>query len=124
MKKANFTAKAAKNFRTIANNEHKGMAQAIRTLKQVWNDRATDLTDAIEACKNDGLTIDDFSPEFILTNLTGTKWVSEDGKTIMTNKKGQMERKSTWTPGAVVDYVRRANAEKIRMENKAEKEAK
>lgn len=124
MKKANFTAKVAKNFRTIANQEHKGMNQAIRTLKQVWNDRATDLTESIEACKNDGLTIDDFSSEYIIKNLAGTKWVSEDGKTIMTNKKGNMERKSTWTPGAVIDYVRRANAERIRRENKAEKESK
>lgn len=122
MKKANFTAKTAKNFRTIANNEHKGMNAAIRSLKQVWDDRATDLTEAIEACKNDGLTIEDFSAAFIIENLTGTKWVSEGA--IMTNKKGQMVAKATWTPGAVVDYVRRANAEKIRKENKAEKASK
>lgn len=118
MKKANFTAKTAKNFRTIANEEHKGMNAAIRSLKQVWNDRATDLSEVIEACKNDGLTIDDFSADYILTNLAGTKWV--EGRVIMTNKKGQMVPKATWTPGAVVDYVRRANAEKIRKENKAE----
>lgn len=118
MKKANFTAKTAKTLRSVANNEHKGMNAAIRSLKQVWNDRATDLTEAIEACKNDGLTIEDFSAAFIIENLTGTKWVSEGA--IMTNKKGQMVAKATWTPGAVVDYVRRANAEKIRKENKAE----
>lgn len=122
MKKANFTAKTAKNLRTIANNEHKGMNAAIRSLRKVWEANDTDLTEAIEACKNDGLTIDDFSADYIKTNLAGTKWV--EGEAIMTNKKGKMVAKTTWTPGAVVDYVRRANAEKIRKENKAEKASK
>lgn len=121
MKKTNFTAKVAKNFRTIANKEHKGMNAAIRTLKSVWESNNTDLNEAIEAAKNDGLTIDDFSAEYILKNLAGTKWVSEDGKTILKNKKGEMVNKDTWTPGQVVDYVRRANAEKIRKENKESK---
>lgn len=121
-KKANFTSKAAKSLRTIANKEHKGMNAAIRTLKQVWESNDTDLNEAIEAAKNDGLTIDDFSPSYIIEHLTGTKWV--DGQTILTNKKGQMVAKVTWTPGAVVDYVRRANNERIRKENEAEKESK
>lgn len=124
MAKTNFTAKIAKNFRTIANNEHKGMNAAIRTLKSVWESNNTDLTETIEACKNDGLTIDDFSSEYIIKNLTGTKWVSEDGKTILMNKKGQMVAKSTWTPGQVVDYVRRANAERIRKVNAIAKDVK
>ena len=59
--KTNFTAKTAKGLRTIANNEHKGMNAAYRTLKSVWESNNTDLTDAIEAAKNDGLTIDDFT---------------------------------------------------------------
>ena len=124
MIKANFTAKTAKNFRTIANKEHKGMNAAIRTLKSVWESNNTDLTEAIEACKNDGLTIDDFSAKYILENLAGTKWVSEDGKTILKNKKGEMVNKDTWTPGQVVDYVRRANAERIRKQNASEKKSK
>ena len=122
--KTNFTAKTAKNFRTVANTEHKGMNAAIRTLKTVWESDRTDLADAIKAAKDDGLTIDDFSAEFILTNLAGTKWVSENGKSILTNKKGQMEAKDTWTPGQVVDYVRRANSAKLSKANKAEKESK
>lgn len=122
MKKANFTAKTAKNLRTIANKEHKGMNAAIRTLRQVWEANNTDLSEAIEACKNDGLTIDDFSADYILVNLAGTKWV--EGQVIMMNKKGTMVPRSSWTPGQVVDYVRRANAEKIRKENKAEKASK
>lgn len=117
--KTNFTAKTAKNFRTIANAEHKGMNAAIRTLKGVWESDRTDLTDAIKAAKADGLTIEDFSAGFIVENLAGTKWVS-DG-VILTNKKGQMVAKATWTPGQVVDYVRRANAAKL---SKAAKESK
>ena len=100
------------------------MNAAIRTLKTVWESDRTDLADAIKAAKDDGLTIDDFSAEFILTNLAGTKWVSENGKSILTNKKGQMEAKDTWTPGQVVDYVRRANSAKLSKANKAEKESK
>ena len=116
MNKINFTAKKANGLRKVANNEHKGMNAAIRTIKQVWEANNTDLTDAIEAAKNDGLTIDDFSASYIIEHLTGTKWVN-DG-VIMKNNKGTMVAKSTWTPGAVVDYVRRANAERIRKENK------
>ena len=119
MNKINFTAKTAKNFRKVANNEHKGMNAAIRTIKQVWESNNTDLTDAIEAAKNDGLTIDDFSAAYIIEHLTGTKWV--DGQTIMTNKKGQMVGKTTWTPGAVVDYVRRANKARLEKANKENK---
>ena len=122
MIKTNFTAKTANNLRQVANNEHKGMNAAIRTLKQVWSDRATDLNESIEAAKNDGLTIDDFSSEYIIKNLTGTKWVSEG--VIMTNKKGQMVAKSTWTPGQVVDYVRRANNERLRKVNAIAKDVK
>ena len=122
MIKTNFTAKNAKNLRKVANNEHRGMNAAIRTLKSVWESNNTDLNEAIEAAKNDGLTIEDFSAEYIIKHLAGTKWVSEGA--ILTNKKGQMVGKTTWTPGQVVDYVRRANAERIRRENKAEKESK
>lgn len=100
------------------------MNAAVRTIKSVWESNNTDLTEAIEACKNDGLTIEDFSAKYILENLTGTKWVSEDGKTILKNKKGEMVNKDTWTPGQVVDYVRRANAERIRKQNASEKKSK
>ena len=117
----NFTAKTAKGFRSIANKEHKGMNAAIRTLKIVWDKQTSDeeLNNSINAAKNDGLTIESFSAAFVVENLTGTKWVA-DG-VIMTNKKGQMVPKSTWTPGAVIDYVRRANKARI---EKAEKENK
>lgn len=117
----NFTAKTAKGFRSIANQEHKGMNAAIRTLKIVWDKQTSDeeLNNSINAAKNDGLTIESFSAAFVVENLTGTKWVA-DG-VIMTNKKGQMVPKSTWTPGAVIDYVRRANKARI---EKAEKENK
>lgn len=124
MAKTNFTAKTANNLRKVANNEHKGMNAAIRTLKSVWESNNTDLNEAIEAAKNDGLTIDDFSSEYIIKHLTGTKWVSEDGKTILMNKKSQMVAKSTWTPGQVVDYVRRANAERLRKVNAIAKDVK
>lgn len=116
--KTNFTAKTAKAIRIVANNEHKGFNAAVRTLRGVWESNNTDLTEAIEAAKNDGLTIDDFSAAYIIENLAGTKWVNEG--VILTNKKGQMVAKSTWTPGQVVDYVRRANAARLSKVAKAE----
>ena len=122
MIKTNFTAKTANNLRKVANNEHKGMNAAIRTLKGVWESNNTDLNEAIEAAKNDGLTIDDFSAEYIIKNLAGTKWVNEGA--ILVNKKGQMVAKTTWTPGQVVDYVRRANNERLRKVNAIAKDVK
>lgn len=118
MAKMNFTAKTAKGFRTIANLEHKGMNAAIRTLKSVWDKQTNDkdLNESITAAKNDGLTIESFTAEFVKEHLEGTKWVV-DG-VIMTNKKGQMVAKTTWTPGAVIDYVRRANKARVEKENK------
>ena len=104
MIKTNFTAKTANNLRKVANNEHKGMNAAIRTLKSVWESNNT------------------FSAEYIIKNLTGTKWVNEGA--ILTNKKGQMVGKTTWTPGQVVDYVRRANSERLRKVNAIAKDVK
>lgn len=116
--KTNFTAKTAKAFRSIANTEHKGMNAAIRTIAKVWDKTTNDkeLNDSIAAAKADGLDLDCFSARFIVDNLTGTKWVS-DG-VIMTNKKGKMVGKETWTPGAVIDYVRRANKARLEKQSK------
>lgn len=123
MKKINFSAKTAKSFRTNANNEGKGMNHAIKAVKAVWDkdNKDKDLQDSIDSAKADGLTIDDFSAEFIKSGLAGTKFVSADGQTILTNKKGEMVAKTTWTPGQVVDYVRRANRAKLLKENKQNK---
>lgn len=124
--KTNFSAKTAKVFRTIANNEHKGFNSANKAVLAVWDkaEKQADLAESIEAAKKDGLTASNFSAEFILNNLTGTKWVSNDGKTILTNKKGEMVAKSTWTAGAVIDYVRRANKARLEALAKAEKSSK
>lgn len=124
MKKATFTAKTAKSLRINSSNEGKGMNHAIKAVKSVWDRDSKDaeLQASIDAAKADGLTVDDFSAAYILENLAGTKWVN--GTAILMNKKGAMVPKSTWTPGQVIDYVRRANAEKIRKENKSEKASK
>lgn len=124
MEKINFSAKAAKAFRFNANQEHKGMNSAIRSLRTVWERETTDqeLNDSIAAAKADGLTIEDFSAKFIIDNLTGTKWIA-DG-VIMTNKKGAMVAKATWTAGAVIDYVRRANRARLVKVNEIKKDVK
>lgn len=122
--KTNFTAKSSKSLRFNANQEHKGMNSAIRALKTVWERKTDDseLNASIDAAKADGLTIADFSAEFIVKHLTGTKWVA-DG-VILTNKKGEMVPKSTWTAGAVVDYTRRANKARLEKVNEIKKDVK
>lgn len=122
--KVNFTAKTAKALRTQANNEGKGMNHCIKAVLAAWDakEKGDELTASIKAAKADGVKRADISAAFIIENLTGTKWV--DGQTILMNKKGEMTAKTAWTPGAVVDYVRRANTEKIRRTNKTEKQSK
>lgn len=120
----NFNSKTAKALRFNANQEHKGMNAAIRAVATVWNRETNDedLNNSIAAAKADGLTIEDFSAKFIIDNLTGTKWVA-DG-VILTNKKGEMVPKATWTAGAVVDYVRKANRARLIKVNEIKKDVK
>lgn len=122
--KTNFNAKNAKALRINANNEGKGMNHCVKAVLAAWDKdgKSDELTASIKAAKADGLKKADFSADFIVEHLTGTKWV--DGKTILYNKKGQMEAKRTWTPGAVVDYVRRANKARLEKAAAAEKQSK
>ena len=117
--KTNFSAKTAKVFRTMANAEFKGFNSAKKAVLAVWDrdSKQADLADSIEAAKKDGLTADSFTAEFIKEHLNGTKWVADGA--IMYNKKGVMTAKTTWTAGAVIDYVRRANKARLEAENKA-----
>lgn len=121
--KTNFSAKNAKVFRSESTKEGKGMNYAIKAVVAVFERENTngELLESIKSAKADGIGVESFSASFILENLNGTKWVSENGKTILENKKGQMVAKVTWTAGQVVDYVRRANRarlEKVAKENK------
>lgn len=124
MKKINFSAKTAKALRISANTEFSGMNHAIKAVKAVWENGTNDkeLNDSIEAAKNDGLSIDDFSAKFIIDHLSGTNFC-KDG-VIGTTSKGEFKARSKWNAGQVVDYVRRANRARILAENKSEKENK
>ena len=94
------------------------MNAAIKSVLAVWNGKEKDdeLTASIKAAKADGLTAKDFSAQFIIENLTGTKWVNDN--VILMNKKGTMVAKESWTAGAVVDYVRMANRARLSKESK------
>lgn len=124
MKTINFSTKNAKALRVNANVEGKGMNHAIKAIKAVWerDTNDTELKASIEAAKNDGLTLNDFTADFIKAHLEGTNFC-KDG-VIGVTTKGEFKAKSTWTAGQVVDYVRRANRARILAENKAEKENK
>ena len=117
--KTNFSAKTAKALRVNANNEGKGMNHCIKAVLTAWANGTKDeaLAESIKAAKADGIKRESFSAAFIIENLTGTKWVN--GQTILTNKKGEMVAKTAWTPGAVVDYVRRANKARLEAEKAA-----
>jgi len=121
MKTVNFSTKNAKALRVNATNEAKGMNHAIKAVKVVWerDTNDADLKASIEAAKNDGLTLNDFTAEFIIKHLNGTNFV-KDG-VIGATSKGEFKAKASWTAGQVVDYVRRANRARILAENKAEK---
>ena len=122
--KINFNAKNAKALRITANTEFKGMNHAIKAVKSVWTNGTKDaeLAESIKAAKADGLTINDFSAEFIIKHLDGTNFC-KDG-VIGSTSKGVFKARSQWNAGQVVDYVRRANRMKIVSANKAEKESK
>lgn len=124
--KTNFSAQSAKAFRTATAKEAKGMNYAIKAVVAVFTGESEineeGLAESIKAAKADGITASNFSADFILNNLAGTKWVSADGRTILMNKKGEMVPKCAWTAGQVVDYVRRANARRLAELAKAEKE--
>lgn len=119
-KQINFSTKNAKALRISANLEGKGMNHAIKAVASVWNGKTTDkeLTASIEAAKADGLTLDDFSADFIKAHLEGTNFCK--GGVIGVTSKGEFTAKATWTAGQIVDYVRRANRAKILKANKAE----
>ena len=122
--KTNFNAKNAKALRINANVEGKGMNHCIKAVLAAWANGTNDgeLAESIKAAKADGIKRESFSAAFIIENLTGTKWVN--GQTILMNKKGEMVAKTAWTPGAVVDYVRRANKARLEKAAAAEKQSK
>lgn len=67
---------------------------------------------SIKAAKEDGITVDSFSLEYILNGLKGTDFV-QDGKVMMKSKKSEtgwavVER---WSIARALIYVRRANRE-------------
>ena len=113
MAKIQFTSKSSKGFRTISNNVHKGFNACVRDVLQVWdkknlNDDEKAVVDALRtACKEDGVNRSDFTAEYIIKHLDGTNYC-KDGVLGVT-KKGEFTPKVSWTPGQVIDYVRRAS---------------
>lgn len=108
--KINFTSKAIKDFRAIVNKEHKSMSSCIRTIKENWTN-----SEIQKIAKKDGLTIKDFNPAYLVQWLEGTNFCV-DGVLghYVPIEKGSKEKTfvawETWTPGRVLDYVRRASA--------------
>ena len=130
MAKKNFTANNSKNFRNIANREHKGFNSCLRDVLNVWdkknlNAEESAIVDELrKAVKKDGVRREDFSANYIITHLNGTNWV-KDGVIGFMGKDENGEKvfkpRTSWTAGQVIDYVRRASAAHFAELNKSEK---
>ena len=108
--KINFTTKSAKDFKSVANKEHKNLGSCLRTVRDLWGG-----SDLQKIARKDGLCKNDLNPAYMVQWLEGTNYCQngELGR-LVPNEKGSKEKHfekwETWTPGRVVDYLRRASA--------------
>lgn len=108
--KVNFTTKAAKNFKSVANREHKSLSSCLRTVRDLWTS-----SDLQKIAKKDGLNKSDLNIDYMKKWLDGSNFCKNGqlGRMVLTNKETK-EREfvawETWTPGRVIDYLRRASA--------------
>ena len=104
--KLNFTASAVKDFKSLCNLEHKSLSSCFKTITLNWSKFA-------KIADKDGLRKGDLNPAYMIQWLDGTNYCKDGilGR-ITTSDTGEKVFKAyeTWTPGRVLDYVRRASA--------------
>ena len=115
MRKMNFTAKNLAQVRKEMNNEFRGMKHCIEFVRERWA-----LLDAIGSV--DGLLESHLDIAWIIERLNGTN-DCKDGVLGRTTK-GEFKARTTWTPGIVIDYLRKATAVEWKRINKTVKEQK
>lgn len=98
--KMNFTAKNASELRKELNDGFRGFNHCVKFLADRW-DKLTAIGEV------DGLKIEHLSDKWLKSVLNGTK-DCKDGLLGRTNKAGEFKACTTWTPGIVLDYVRKA----------------
>lgn len=109
MKKVNFTSAAVKDFREFVNTEHKSLSNCFRTIRENWSG-----SELQAVAKRDGLRKEDLNPAYLVKWLDGSNFC-QNGELghFVPVEKGSKEKKfakwETWTPGRVLDYLRRAS---------------
>lgn len=97
--KMTFTAKNANELRKELNAEFRGFNHCVKFLSERWDKLA-------EIGEVDGLKLEHLSSEWLISVLNGTK-DCKDGVLGRTTK-GEFKARTMWTPGAVLDYLRKA----------------
>lgn len=107
MNKANFSAKALKEFRTLVNREHKSLSSCLRTIRDNWA-MVESLAEA------DGLGLEDVTPKYIVNHLHNDNYNRAGVLGRLVKVEGSDEKEfrawETWTPARALDYLRRASA--------------
>lgn len=113
MAKIQFTSASVKDFKAFINLEHKSLSSCLRTLKENWGK-----SDLQRVARKDGLRFADLTPAYMVQWLEGSNYCKEGklGRMVKNAETGEKEFKEweTWTPGRVLDYVRRASAAHFR----------
>jgi len=110
MAKIQFTSASAKDFKAFINAEHKSLSSCMRTLRENWGK-----SELQKVARKDGLTFKDVTPAYLVQWLDGSNYCQKGELGHMVPvEKGSKEKKfvkwETWTPGRVLDYLRRASA--------------
>lgn len=109
MAKINFTSASIKDFKKFVNTEHKSMSACFKTILANWNH-----SELQKVAKKDGLNKEDLNPAYIIKWLDGSNYCQNGvlGR-FAPVEKGSKEKVfkawETWTPGRVLDYLRRAS---------------
>ena len=108
MSKINFTSASVKDFKVFVTIEHKSLSACFRTIRENWAN-----SDLQKVARKDGLRKDDLNPAYLVKWLDGTNYCKGGvlGRMVK-DENGEKVFKAweTWTPGRVLDYLRRASA--------------
>ena len=102
----NFTAKNVAELRKQINTEFRGLKHCVEFLKTYWKQLSA-------IGKVDGLMKEHLTAEWIIKQLNGTNDCQNGvlGRTRIVNKETketEFVARNTWTPGIVLDYLRKA----------------
>ena len=86
MKKINFTTKVAKEFKAIANKEHKSISSCLRTIRDLWMSN-----DLQKIAKKDGLNKSDLNIDYMKKWLEGTNYCKDGilGRMVVVDKESK-----------------------------------